>query len=81
MVVTNEDVGDRAVRFAAQYGWVTADILHDLPFEEHQDKRMIGAVLAGLEKKGVLYPDHYVASKRHKCHKRPIMLYRLRSAA
>lgn len=81
MVVTNEDIGDRAVKLAARYGYVTADWLHSLPFEEHQDKRMIGAVLQGLARKGVLRPSEYQRSIRPKCHHRPIIRYRLAGAA
>ena len=75
MKTASEKLGDHAVMFALRYGWVTADILHDVDIGK-QDKRLIGSVLNELHKKGFLYVDKYVASKRPKCHHRPIILFR-----
>lgn len=74
MTEASERVGDFAVRFALQYGWVDADVCHAVDLGV-TDKRVIGMVLSGLHKRGFLRAVNYKKSRRSKCHYRPIVHY------
>lgn len=63
---------------------VCADDLHqELSAGEYPwDRRAFGAVLRGMQERGILEPVRYVKSGRGECHGRPIVLFReVRSAS
>lgn len=54
----------------------TADTIHVLESEIeecHRDRRVIGAILASLERKGYIEKHGYVKSTRKECHNRPVL--------
>lgn len=81
---TNDDVSarlvDAALRFAREYGRVTADDLHGVDLGS-RDGRIIGAVLRKLSRTGQLVAGPLVLSKRRECHHRPIREFHAPRAA
>ncbi len=69
------------LRIAERLGTFSADDLHVLEPEIaslHRDKRVLGAVLASLKRKGKIRELGYVRSRRVECHNRPVMAWRLK---
>ena len=78
-VNSNLDLEGLVLRIAESKGMFTVDDLHVLEPEIaklHRDKRVLGAVLASLKRKGKIRGLGYVKSKREKCHNRPVMAWR-----
>ena len=67
---------DMVLRIAERLGTFSVDDLHVLEPEIarlRRDKRVLGAVLASLKRKGKIRGLGYVKSRRVECHNRPVM--------
>jgi hypothetical protein len=76
---TDQFLEAEALKIAQKLGTFTADDLHSLDLVVkalRRDKRVYGALLKSLHKKGKIQPVKYVVSKRETCHARPIMQWR-----
>ena len=80
-VDTDQTLEALVLRIAERLGTFSADDLHVLEPEIarlKRDRRVLGAVLASLKKKGKICGLGYVKSKRALCHNRPVMSWRLK---